>query len=1131
MNLKDKRTRRIAAACASAAVVTAGGVTVGASIAGATGTLSMTTGSAFTTLDLGTAAISASVHTLKATTGLAAGDSFTLSYGGSTTASLAGTATTTQVQTALNNLATITAAGGVSVTQGAGTLLDTTNDTYLITFNVSGARTAITATNTGGNTGAVAVTETTVGGTAGSLPAGLANATFGTNITTSLVGHLSLVLDSYTAPSGVTVTGTPTLLYARQTSGAATGPTGAWTALSAPGTSAAKSANLNTTVGAVDTDDTFVTANKPGIYTFHFTDDANTAGTDNDANSQTVTMTVLDAEGVTAATSDDWAPVVGVPGSVAGFGAPISASVPFSAVTTADTRNSSSGVGVLGSKLAALVGVKFTSTGSLGTDLSAGPDYTVPAAVTAGASAGSRLLPTGVAVHAGTVTSTATFDRNGDATLTDATLGTAGATTVATNGVTAVSFAPTTNTSTISNLGTDLAVTATGVAATSTITLSGAPASNLDGHRLKISKTGQTTEYVVVKSGGTTTTPTLESPLAYVHAAGSTVTDLSAVAVKTGTSAVTYTATVTDADTDKSGNVVYFTLGGTDVASLTTNATLVNAASHIYSVTTDGSGIASITVTDGAATRAAYTVSAVSNNVGGGTFTSTYGDQAASTLSITSTGAQLSPKVSATKVTINGKLTDQFGAAFQPTGAGSLQVTVSKGGSTIGYAALSNGAFAYDYVPATTPTAGSSDTLTFTYGALSATATINWASNTSANAITLTPATTTPAVATFAGGPAAAVTTLTGTVTDGFSAGLAFKTVTLTGTTGVLFAADAAGTNLVNTMDVATNATGSYTVYVVYTRSGAAKITASVDGKTASADVTVAAPGSGENYMVSVDSVSDLPGSAMIVTGKVVDIWGNPVSGVTVDLTPDNVSFGVLGTPSPTNSAGQFSATYQAGSKAGKIFLSAEIWGGVQQVPATTWLTVGGLTLPKSNSVATGNITIAKDFVSLSVSKTTLVGGGNVTVKGNTRHDASVDVYFKVPGEPLQLIDSVTADDNGDFSVPATVKKSGSFLAKTSTATSQSVSVKVVSTAKISARSLGKGWIRVSVSGGPSKSGKVVLYQRLKGGKLKKLATVHTTTGGVSWKIKTGKGSFTFRATYTSEGASTSGVAGVSVKA
>jgi hypothetical protein len=260
------------------------------------------------------------------------------------------------------------------------------------------------------------------------------------------------------------------------------------------------------------------------------------------------------------------------------------------------------------------------------------------------------------------------------------------------------------------------------------------------------------------------------------------------------------------------------------------------------------------------------------------------------------------------------------------------------------------------------------------------------------------------------------------------------------------------------------------------------------------------------------------------------DIFGNPVNLANVSIVPDDITYGVLSTgTAATNTSGDYSVTYTTGTKTGKVFLSASINAGVAITPSASWLTIGGLTLPKSNTLATGNINIAADAVSLSVSKTTLVGGGNVTISGNTRHGAPVDVYFKVPGEPLQLVDSVTADGNGDFSVPATVRASGSFLAKTSTATSSSVAVKVVSTAKMSARRIGKGWIRVSVSGGPLKHGTVVLWQRFRGGKLVKLAKVDTTSGGVSWKIKPGKGTKIYRATYTSDGASTSAVVSVSI--
>ena len=150
-------------------------------------------------------------------------------------------------------------------------------------------------------------------------------------------------------------------------------------------------------------------------------------------------------------------------------------------------------------------------------------------------------------------------------------------------------------------------------------------------------------------------------------------------------------------------------------------------------------------------------------------------------------------------------------------------------------------------------------------------------------------------------------------------------------------------------------------------------------------------------------------------------------------------------------------------------------------------------------------------------------------MKGNTRHDAAVDVYFKVSGEPLQLIDSVTADGNGDFSVPATVRRA--VVPRQDVDGHQPVG-------------LGQGRLdredqrpRPGQGLGPRHRHRwpvavrlVVLYQRLTGGKLHKLATVHTTSGGVSWKIKSGKGTKTYRATYTSSGASASAVVSVSAK-
>ena len=65
------------------------------------------------------------------------GGTWLLSYGGNTTSALAYNATADQVQTALNALASITSAGGVTVTRIA--------DNYNVVFNQDGARTALTS--------------------------------------------------------------------------------------------------------------------------------------------------------------------------------------------------------------------------------------------------------------------------------------------------------------------------------------------------------------------------------------------------------------------------------------------------------------------------------------------------------------------------------------------------------------------------------------------------------------------------------------------------------------------------------------------------------------------------------------------------------------------------------------------------------------------------------------------------------------------------------------------------------------------------------------------------------------------------------------------------------------------------
>ena len=263
-------------------------------------------------------------------------------------------------------------------------------------------------------------------------------------MTSTPVGKLTLSFDSYTAPTGVTPTVTPALFYNHSqasNTNAGGGPQNTWVALFTPASATAVSTTLATS--AADANDTFLTANLPGTYKFHFVDDSNTAGTDDDAVSPTVTMTVLDAEAATAATSDDWSPTVACPSPPWTSVLPSTATVPFSAVSTRTPVGPAAGIGLLGTGLANIVGLQFdgnpTGGGTLDNDVAG---YNTATAVTATTTAGTRTLLAGVTAHTGTLSATAKFDRNGDGTISDA-LGTAGTSTVQDNNVSVVKLDPT----------------------------------------------------------------------------------------------------------------------------------------------------------------------------------------------------------------------------------------------------------------------------------------------------------------------------------------------------------------------------------------------------------------------------------------------------------------------------------------------------------------------------------------------------------------------------------------------------------------------------------------------------------------------------------------------------------------
>ncbi len=97
---------------------------------------------------------------------------------------------------------------------------------------------------------------------------GLADATYGVNVSTAVNGARNLVVESYTAPTGITYSATPHLFWAKQPTSTTTGrqPVG----LAERGNTAA--------TGSTASDTVFLTADLPGAYKVHFSDTMGTPG-------------------------------------------------------------------------------------------------------------------------------------------------------------------------------------------------------------------------------------------------------------------------------------------------------------------------------------------------------------------------------------------------------------------------------------------------------------------------------------------------------------------------------------------------------------------------------------------------------------------------------------------------------------------------------------------------------------------------------------------------------------------------------------------------------------------------------------------------------------------------------------
>lgn len=542
----------------------------------------------------------------------------------------------------------------------------------------------------------------------------------------------------------------------------------------------------------------------------------------------------------------------------------------------------------------------------------------------------------------------------------------------------------------------------------------------------------------------------------------------SAVAVRTGTATVTYTATVAPA---AAGDTVYFTLGGDDVASLTTNGTLVDPDNHVFSAPTVGAGVATITVTS-AVTAAGdtYTVRASSNGQNSDTLTATYAAPVVDRIVITNSEAQLSPPTAQTSVVLTGALRDQFGAAIQP--AGSPQVTVEiPTGTVAGTVPVTASAFAYTYTPATTPSIGDVVPFRFVYGAASISGVITWISNTrltvtapaqnATGVVLASSGTVAPdqTASTFGNGNAQ----VTGTVTNAAGVPQVGAAVTITGSEGVYFALAANGSGgLTTTRTVNTAVGGTFGgVYAIFTKTGAATITVSVGDASETRSLTVAA--ATDAYAVTIENVTGRQGSTAVVTGTVKDAFGNPVTATTVNLTMGSSTLGALTTASATtNAEGVFTTTMTlAGDQTGTATLTATINGQAANRTATAWAATG-VTVAEGDYQDAATVTVTAETVTISA-PASRVGAGTVTITGTTTANRQVRIYSRptVAESAFGWRATATASGLGAFTVTLPISAPTTFVARTDAAISAEDSTEIV-TLTGPAQRTGAGTVTIS---------------------------------------------------------------------
>lgn len=257
----------------------------------------------------------------------------------------------------------------------------------------------------------------------GSLPQRVANATPCLRVPESrTVRGLRLDYLSYTEPVDVDpsfLPGYARLTYRQVSSNSATVPAGGWRALDLPVAGNPAPVTSGSVLRA-NGRNVCLSATVPGEYRVRFVDPQESAGADDDILSPVVTLKVLDAYKATpAALSDDWKPQLATTPQTIAVGGSATGKL-TTGLTAIDSRGSTSGIGILQTATASLLGMRFASidTGdALDNDLARfGFTAFAPVSVTGTRDVTALYKGYKVVRHVGEFQAVAWFDRDGNNT-------------------------------------------------------------------------------------------------------------------------------------------------------------------------------------------------------------------------------------------------------------------------------------------------------------------------------------------------------------------------------------------------------------------------------------------------------------------------------------------------------------------------------------------------------------------------------------------------------------------------------------------------------------------------------------------------------------------------------------------